>query len=64
MECLVIFLGKIRGIIDFSGLPQAVEQNSKLPGDTNDGSIFGILASTFCELQAPAPQVAVGSKGP
>jgi len=55
--------GKIKGIIDFSGLPKAVEQNSKLSGNGNDGSIFGVLASTFCELQAPAAKIAVGTEG-
>jgi hypothetical protein len=60
---LVMFLGEIKGIIDFSGLPEAVKQNSKLPGNSNYGSLFSVLASTFCELQAPATQIAVGTEG-
>ena len=66
-----MFLSKTKGIIDYVGLPQAVEQNSKLPGDTNDGSIFGVLAAAFCELQAPktrvaalVPRMIIGSRGP
>jgi hypothetical protein len=58
-----MFPGKIKGIIDFSGLPKAVEQNSKLSGNGNHGSLFGVLASTFGEFQAPAAQIAVGTEG-
>ncbi len=35
-----MFLGKIKGIIDFSGLPKVVEQNSKLSGNGNDSLSF------------------------
>ena len=59
-----MFSGKIEGIIDFSGLPKAVEQNSKLSGNGNDGSLFSVLASPFGQLQAPTSQIAIGSKRP
>ena len=29
------------------GLPKVVEQNSKLSSHGNDGSLFGVLASSF-----------------
>jgi hypothetical protein len=59
-----MFLGKIKGIIDFSGLPKVVEQNSKLSGNGNDSSLFSVLASPFGQLQTPSSQIAIGSKRP
>lgn len=58
-----MFLGKIKGIIDFSSLPKAVEQNCKLSGNGNDGSLFGILATPFGELEPPATKVTIRSEG-
>ena len=58
-----MFPGKIEGIIDFSGLPKTVEQNSKLSGNGNDSSLFSVLASPFGQLQAPTSQVTVRSEG-
>jgi len=58
-----MFSGKIEGIIDFSGLPKTVEQNSKLSGNGNDSSLFSVLASPFGQLQAPTSQVTVRSEG-
>jgi hypothetical protein len=60
---LVIFLGKIKGIIDFSGLPKAMKQNSKLSGYGYHGSLFGVLSTAFSKLQAPTAQVAVRTEG-
>ncbi len=58
-----MFSGKIKGIIDFSGLPKTVEQNSKLSGNGNDRSLFSVLASPFGQLQSPTSQVTVRSEG-
>jgi hypothetical protein len=41
-----------------------VKQYGQLPGHSNDGSFVGILSCPLGELQSPAPQVAVLSKGP
>ena len=41
-----------------------VEHDSQLPGDANYRSFLGVLPSTFSQLQTPAAQVAVRTKGP
>jgi len=56
--------GKIEGVVDFTGLPEVVKQHSQLPGDTDYSSLFSVLPSSFGQLQAPAAQVAIGSKRP
>jgi hypothetical protein len=49
--------------VDFSTDPQLVKQHGQLPRYRNDRSFLGILPSALGELQSPAPQVTVLSKG-
>ena len=49
--------------IDFSADPQLVKQHGQLPRYRNDRSFLGILSSALGELQSPAPQITVLSKG-
>jgi hypothetical protein len=35
-----------------------MKQDSQLAGDTNNGSLFGVLSAMFGELQSPASQLA------
>src|SRR5258706_620386 len=50
--------------IDLPTSPQLMKQHCQLPSHSNHGSFLGILSSSLGQLQSPAPQVTVLSKGP
>lgn len=62
-----MFSGKIKGIVDFTGLPEMMKQYSQLPGDTDHYPLFSVLwpvhqdrlSSSFSKIQTPATQVTV-----
>jgi hypothetical protein len=41
-----------------------MEQDRQFPGDGNHSSLFGVLASAFCELEAPTAKIAVRTERP
>ena len=53
----------MKRFIDLAPHPEVVEEDGEFASNSHDGAFLGILTTTPCECEPPAPQVSVGPEG-
>jgi len=52
------------GVVVIASLPEPVKHDGELAGNSHDSSLLGIPSSAASELETPAAEIAVRTKGP